>query len=141
MNGGAKVTPRNGFAIRGATVVELPAINQLPCTVEQIEVRCTGCREQPRDLLGTVEQERESPGFMFCQGLHVFWPILRMSRQAVRVDCYYADPQIESFVGGPYELCTNVNDERAMIANEHDQQALARLDCMDMYQLSRYGIG
>ncbi len=108
--------------VAGAAVVQLPSVEELAIPVEQEQVGRAGRFVRLGDFLGLVKEERKLPALLNGEPLHVLGPVLRVALDAVGVDGHDRQPLGHVIGSHTPELVSDVDDERAVVADEHHEQ-------------------
>ena len=118
---GAKVAAIHGYLVAGPAAVELPAVHEVAIRVENVEVRRTRRFVGLGDGLVLIDQVGKRVTLFGRFPAHVLGTVSRVRHQVVAVDRVDRDALVGIIASDAGKLRTHVFDERAVVANEHDE--------------------
>jgi hypothetical protein len=123
LDGPVEVIAGDWLVVARPTRVKLASVGQLAVLIEEEQIRCAGGPERASDLLGLIQQVREAPPVLLGEGRHVLGPVLRVGGGVVGVDRQHGQTLVHPLTGPLPECRPDVDDVRAVVADEGHQQA------------------
>jgi hypothetical protein len=118
-----KFAPRRGIG-RAPRRIEATPVSERQVAVETEEFRRAHRVVGAGDLLRFVDDVRKREAVLRGERLHVVERILRIRRRVVAHDRDAADAECGEFIGVAHELAGDGAHVRAVVADEHDEQAV-----------------
>jgi hypothetical protein len=122
VDGGAQVGAGDGEAVAGAAGVELAPVDEPAPAVEEEEVGRAGRPVGPGGLLGLVVEVGEGPALAGGLLRHRLRGVGRVGGDVVARDGHHGCALGRQVPGEGGQLARHVLDERAVVADEHDEQ-------------------
>ena len=123
--GGAQIGAGHGLPVAGPAVVELAAIREPAIRVEEKEIGRAGRAVRLGHGLCFIDQVGEVVAQLGGFGPHPVGPVLRIRDRIVRVDRDDRESERPVLARKARELTANVLHERAVAADERNEQRLS----------------